>query len=63
MEELILGADGCKWVGEVDMRNRNGTQLFGNLRTQYDGPGEHLKRVAEENSILENIHYKNENIA
>ena len=59
----MLGADGCTWLGEVDMRIRNGTQLFGNLRTHYDGPGEHLKRVTEENYILENIHYKNKNIA
>ena len=61
LEELILGTDGYEWLGEVSMRNSNSTQSFGNLRTHYDGPVEHLKRVAEENQILENIHYKNEN--
>ena len=37
--------------------------MFGNLRTHCDGPGEHLKRVAKENQILENIYYKYENTA
>ena len=41
------------------MRNRNVTQSFGNLRTHYDGPQEHVKCVAKANQILENIHYKN----
>ena len=45
------------------MSNRNGTQSFGNLQTQNDRPGEHLKLVVEANQILENIHYKNENTA
>ena len=57
----MLCKDGYEWLGEVATRNRKGTQYFGNLQTNYDGPGYHLKRVAEENQILENIHYKNEN--
>ena len=32
------GTDGYEWLGYVAMRNRNGTQLFENLQTQYDGP-------------------------
>ena len=52
---------GYEWLGEVATRNRKGTQYFGNLQTNYDGPGYHLKRVAEENQILVNIHHKNEN--
>ena len=47
----------------VAMRDRNGTQSFGNLRNHYDGTGEHLKRVAKTNHILVNIHYKNESTA
>ena len=58
--ELMLSTDGYEWLGEVYIRNRNNTQSFGNLRTRYDGPGEHLKIVSEANHILENIHYKNE---
>ena len=63
MEYLVLGADVYEWLGEVAMRNRNGTQLFGNLQTHYDGPVEHLKHVSKANHILETIHYKNENTA
>ena len=59
----MLGTDGYEWLGEVAMRNRNCTQLFGNLQNHYDGSGEHLKRVDEANHILENIYYKNENTA
>ena len=44
----MLGTDGYEWLGELDMKNSNGTQLFGNLLTHYDGPGEHLKLVAKE---------------
>ena len=62
-EEIMLGTDVYEWLGEVATRNRNGTQLFGNLRTNFGVPGEHLKLVAEANQILENIHYKNENTA
>ena len=57
----MIGTDGYDWLGEVDMRNRNGTQLFGNLRKHYDGLGAHLKRVTKANHILEKIHYKNKN--
>ena len=57
------GTDRYEWLGEVAMRNRNGKQSFGNLRTHYDGPGEHLKLVAEANHILEKIYYKNKNTA
>ena len=59
----MLGTDVYEWLGEVSMRNRNGTQLFRNLQTHYDGPREHLKRVAKANQILGNIHNKNENTA
>ena len=38
-EELMLSIYGYEWLGEVEMRNRNGTQLFRNLQTHYDGPG------------------------
>ena len=31
LEELMLGTDVYKWLGEVALRNRNGTQSFGNL--------------------------------
>ena len=55
----MLGTDGYEWLVEVDTSNKNGTQSFGKLRTNYDAPGEYLKRVAEVNHILENIHYKN----
>ena len=63
LEELMLGTDGYEWLGEIAVRNGNGTQALQNLRTHYDGPGEYLKRVAEANQILETIHYKNENTA
>ena len=55
----MLGTDSYEWLIEVAMRNRSGTQSFGNLRIDYDGPGGHLKGVAKANQILENIHYKN----
>ena len=63
LEELMLSTVGYEWLVEVAMRNRNRTQFLGNLRTHYDRPVEHLKRVAKANQILENIHYKNENTA
>ena len=59
----MLGTDVYEWLGEVNMRNRNGTRSFGNLRTHSDGLGEHLKHVAEENEYFGNICYKNENAA
>ena len=59
----MLGTDGYEWLGEVAMSNINSTQLFGNLQIHYDGPREYLKRLAEANQILKNIHYKNENTA
>ena len=46
---VIEGYDG---LGEVYMRNIHGTQSFGKLRTHYNGPGDHLKRVDKENQIL-----------
>ena len=48
----MLGIDGYEWLREVAMSNMNGTQLFGKLRTHYDGPGEHLKRVVEVNDFF-----------
>ena len=59
----MLGTDGYEYSVEVYTRNRNGTKSFGYLQTHYIGPGEHLKRVAKVNHILENIYYKNENTA
>ena len=53
LEDLMLGTDGCEWLGEVAMRNSNGNKSFGDLQTHYGGPGEHLKRVAKSNKILE----------
>ena len=43
------------------MDNMNGPQTFQNLRTHYDGPGEHLQRVTEANQIFDTIHYKKKN--
>ena len=63
LEELIIYTYGYEWLLEVAMKNSNDTQIFGNLWTHYDGTGANLKRVAEANKILENIHYKNENTA
>ena len=51
----MLGTDGYEWLGEVATSNRNGTQLFGNLRNPYDGTGEHLKGVAKANHIFKII--------
>ena len=38
----MLGTDGYEWLGEVSMRNSNGTQSFRDLRTHYDGTGDIL---------------------
>ena len=57
----MVGTGVCECLVEIAMSNSNGTQSFGNLRTHYDGPGEHLKCVSKANQILENIYYKNEN--
>ena len=63
LEELMLVTNGNEWLGEIAMKNRNGTQAFQNLRTHYNGSGEHLKRVAEANQILDSIYYKNKKSA
>ena len=50
-------------VGRGSYEEQERHTFFGISQTHCDGPGEHLKCVAEANQILVNIHYKNENTA
>ena len=59
LEELLLGTDGYEWLDVAEMKTRDDTKSFSNLRTHYDGSTAHIKGVAEENKILDEIYYKN----
>ena len=45
-------------VGRGSYEEQERHTFFGISQSHYDGPGEHLKCVAEANQILVNIHYK-----
>ena len=56
LEESLLGKEGYKCLGETEIKTRNETESFSNIRTHYNGPGEDLKYVTEANKILDEIH-------